>query len=129
MKFGRREFHKQYRCEDPYALLVASLPRAMVDRIAARLAAGEHEDDVARDENLIVGAVRLIGRTVKVVGEVALAPDRLHRIRVLLSGRTPEQVATLEDLPLEVVEKIAARMELQARRRKRRAEQDTATGG
>lgn len=123
----KRHFRKTYQTESPYALLVQSLPRVMVDRIAARLAAGEHEEDVARDENLVPGAVNYIGQRVKFIGDTPLEPDRLHRIRVLLCSETPQRVAAMEGLPLEVVEKISRRMEVHALRRERRAAESTAS--
>ncbi len=127
MKYdGGRQFRRTYQNESPYALLVRSLPRAMVDRIAARLASGEHEEDVARDENLVPGAVRLIGRSVTAVAGFDLPPAQLHRMRTLSTFKTPEQIAELEGLPINVVEDIVRRSESAARRREKRAEQNAA---
>ena len=125
----RLAHRNRYQTESPYAQLVQSLPRVMVDRIAARLAAGEHEEDVARDENLVPGAVRYIQQSVKVIGDTPLEPERLHRIRVLLCSETPQRVAAMENLPIEVVEKIARRMEVHASRRERRMQDTVGNNG
>jgi hypothetical protein len=70
-----------------------------------------------------------IQQSVKVIGDTPLEPDRLHRIRVMLCGATPERVAAMENLPIEVVEKIARRMEVHASRRERRLQDTVGTDG
>ena len=125
MKYGER-VRRPYSAVNPYMRLAQSLAPEQRQRIAARYAEGEDAEDIAKSENVLLGAVRLIGESVKVVANTALAPDRLHRIRVLLCGHSPARVAAMEGLPLEVVEKIAERSERQERRRAARAAENTA---